>query len=182
MKLKRLKNNRGTCSHFYSPPWMSSHETPSQSASLADVDASQDYEVLVPHKQFSDWNESWIKFKFPSRQFMKVMSIPIPAFFPAYISPRFQGPDLPEVHFPSFLLKFLHLSRYNWPHFAGRMKISSVWTSFVAAGGGCTLQSETYAELWISLCKNSVILRASQLSSIFWGEKNEAILPTKRGV
>lgn len=180
MKLKRLKNNRATCSHFYSLPWMSSHETPSQSASLVDVDASQDYEVLVPHKQFSDWNASWIKFKFPSRQFMKLMSIPIPAFFPAYISPRFQAPDLPEVHFPSFLLKFLHLSRYNWPHFAGRMKTSSVWTLFVLLW--------LYSPEW-SLCwaLNFPFQECSYTESIpafifLLREKNEAILPTKSGV
>lgn len=86
---------------------MSFHETPSQTARLAGMDASWAYEVLDPHEQFSDWNASWIKFKFPSpnRQFMKPMYIPIPPFSPADMSPRFQALDFSEVNFPSFLLK-----------------------------------------------------------------------------
>lgn len=134
------------------------------------MDASRDYEVLNPHKQFGDWNASWTKFKFPSRQFIKPVSIPIPPFPTAYMCPRFQAPDSPELHFPSFVLKLP--SSLHWPHFAGGMETSSGWMLFVATGH-CTLQSEACAELWISLHKNAVILRASNFSSIFWGKRME---------
>lgn len=141
------------------------------------MDASRDYEVLDPQKQFGDWNASWTKFKFPSRQSIKPVSIPIPPFPPAYMCPRFQAPHSPELHFPSFVLKLP--PSLHWPHFAGGRETSSGWMLFVAAGH-YTLQSEPCAELWISLHKDAVILRASNFHPSFEG-KEWSNLPYQKG-
>lgn len=133
------------------------------------MDASRDYEVLDPHKQFGDWNASWTKFKFPSRQFIKPVSIPIPPFPTAYMCPRFQAPDSPELHFPSFVLKLP--SSLHWPHFAGGMETSSGWMLFVV----WSLHSPEW-----SLCRalnfpsqECSDTESIQLSSIFWGKRME---------
>lgn len=130
--------------------------------------------TMDPHKQFSDWNASWMKFKFPSpsRQFMKPMSIatPLPPSPLLIYLQYFRHQIFQKYISHPFCWSFLHHFRYNWPYFARAVETSSVWTLFVAAGD-CTPQSQACAELWISLHKNAVILRASQPSSIFWEKR-----------
>lgn len=162
---------------------MSFHETPSQTARLAGMDASWAYEVLDPHEQFSDWNASWIKFKFPSpnRQFMKPMYIPIPPFSPADMSPRFQALDFSEVNFPSFLLKLPSSLQIQLAMFCREDG------DFLCLNLICCcfwLQSTEWSLCWTL---NFPSQECSYTDSILafthlLREKNEAVFPTKRAV